>query len=82
MLLPAAVHILIAFLNRTDIYVIIDSITQLFKDQWLQYTGGEQNSRNTKKLNRICAGYIEITWVGNTECSSVCLRSVVPVLVH
>jgi hypothetical protein len=36
----------------------------------------------TKKLRtRICVGYIEGTSVGNTECSSVCLHSVVLVSV-
>jgi hypothetical protein len=34
-------------------------------------TGGEQNTRNSKKLrNRICVRYIERTSVGNNECSS------------
>jgi hypothetical protein len=33
--------------------------------------------------NRIvCVGYIERTSVGNTECSAVCLHSVVLVSVH
>jgi hypothetical protein len=46
-------------------------------------TGCGQNNGNTKKLgNIICDGYIERTSVGNTEYSSVCLRSVVFVSVH
>jgi hypothetical protein len=46
-------------------------------------TGGGQNNGNTKKLrNRICVGYIERTSVGNTECSYICLLSVVLMSVH
>jgi hypothetical protein len=41
-------------------------------------TGAGQNNGNTKKLrNRICVGYIDRTSVDNTECSSICLHSVV-----
>jgi hypothetical protein len=46
-------------------------------------TSYKQNNGNTKKLkNNICVGYIERTSVGNTECSSVYLYSVVHVSVH
>jgi hypothetical protein len=47
------------------------------------HTGDGQSNGNTKKLRtRICVGYIKRTSVGNTECCSVCLQSVVIVSVH
>jgi hypothetical protein len=47
------------------------------------YTGGGQNNGHTKKLrNRICVSYSERNSDGNTECSSVCLHSVVLVSVQ
>jgi hypothetical protein len=46
-------------------------------------TGGGKNNGNNKKLrNKICVDYIERTSAGNTECSSVCLHSVVLVSVN
>jgi hypothetical protein len=46
-------------------------------------TGDGQNNRNSKKLrNRICFGYIERISIDNSECSSICLHSVVLVSVH
>jgi hypothetical protein len=45
---------------------------------YLKCTVGGQNNGNTKKLrNTLCVDYSERTSAGNTECSSVCLQSVV-----
>jgi hypothetical protein len=45
-----------------------------------RYRGG-QNTGNPKKLNRVCVGESERNSVGNTECSSVRLHSLVTALV-
>jgi hypothetical protein len=43
---------------------------------------GQNNGNNEELRNRICVGYIDRTSGGNTECSTVCLLSVVLVSVH
>jgi hypothetical protein len=54
--------------------------TKLEMHQIVSKWGG-QNNRNTNKLrNTICVGYIERTPVGNTECSSIHLCSVLLVI--
>jgi hypothetical protein len=46
------------------------------------YRGVDKIMETKKFRKKICIGYSEKTSVGNTECSSICLYSVVLVPVH
>jgi hypothetical protein len=69
------------------IFKVVGQVTERLNDSAyvpVEYTGGEQNNENSKKLwNRFCAGFIERTSIGNSKYYySVFLHSLVLVSVY